>query len=744
MKLSSAAYGQFLLVGLLATPLLAQTQIGGGTCNSSSLNGSYALSLSGRQVNSGGTFQSVTQANGLATFDGLSSVTIAISENTNAVVGVTLTWSGTYSVEANCSAVVNITSGGSAALNVMLSNAGKSFLLTGSDATYAYSGSGTAEPTARTTTCSTNTLSGPFTFNATGFALATNAVSGTSNGAGLLQFDGQGNVTANVSTSTSGPATSALSLTGTYTLSSNCVGSATLTDSSSNSYGMSLVLYSVAVGNTNFFVSLARADDFLMSGAAHSASGQPSGAVCSASSLSGTYWLVLSGRAISGAGNFAGSYQGIGTATFDGQGNATLTGTDNTNLAQGQAFSYTGTYSLPSSCSGTLTITTNSAATFTLGVFNSGDSFVITGSDATYAYSGSGGNARPQACATASISGEYTFTASGFTLSGTTQTGAEDEAGVLQFDGQGNVTGTFTDTQGSVAAVTTTASGTYTVAPGCIASATLASSSGQAEALNFVIAGDHGETLDLLATSSGFIRTGGAHSAFTNPSQSIGNVASYAYSSTPAGSVFALFGQNLATKPAGAVTTTLPTQLLNTTVTVNGELAPLFYVDAGQIDAQMPWDILGGAVASVIVTNGSSASNAAAVYVPASGTPGISVYGNDRAVVINADGSVNSGTDAAKVGDEVVVYFTGGGPVQAAGKLTTGAPAPSGLSPVTGDNSITVGGVQATVAYMGLTPGSIGLYQANFYVPQLAKGSYLVVITIAGQASNNPAMTVSN
>jgi len=66
------------------------------------------------------------------------------------------------------------------------------------------------------------------------------------------------------------------------------------------------------------------------------------------------------------------------------------------------------------------------------------------------------------------------------------------------------------------------------------------------------------------------------------------------------------------------------------------------------------------------------------------------------------------------------------------------------LSPVQGDHSITVGGAQATVDYIGLTPGSIGLYQANFVVPQIAKGTYPVVITIAGQASNNPVMTVSN
>jgi uncharacterized protein (TIGR03437 family) len=175
-------------------------------------------------------------------------------------------------------------------------------------------------------------------------------------------------------------------------------------------------------------------------------------------------------------------------------------------------------------------------------------------------------------------------------------------------------------------------------------------------------------------------------------------------------------------------------------------------VDTGQIDAQMPWDIPGGTVASVVVTNGTLTSNAVAVYVPATGTPGLSFYSTNRAVVVNVNGSTNSSTAPASVGDEVVMYFTGGGPVTATGTLTSGAPAPSGLSRVTGSYTITVGGINATnIEYVGLTPGGIGLYQANFTVPQIAKGTYPVVLTIAGQASNalggaapNPVMTISN
>ena len=89
-------------------------------------------------------------------------------------------------------------------------------------------------------------------------------------------------------------------------------------------------------------------------------------------------------------------------------------------------------------------------------------------------------------------------------------------------------------------------------------------------------------------------------------------------------------------------------------------------------------------------------------------------------------------------------HFTGGGPVQAAGKLVTGSPAPDGLSPVTGTYSVTVGTAQATVKYIGLTPEAIGLYQVNFIVPQLPKGTYPVVINIEGHPSNSPVMTISN
>ena len=279
MKPSHTAV-RFLWLVLLAAPLLAQTQIGGGTCSSSSLNGTYALSLTGRQVAAAGTsgpatFVSVLQANGSANFDGLSTVTMTLTQDTNQAVATPVTWSGTYSVQANCVALATITSGGSATLNVMVYSGGKFFALTGNDATYSYSGNGNNLPT---TACTNGTLTGVYTFNANGFALSSSSIAGASNGAGLLQFDGQGSLTVNVTVVAPGATSTALALTGSYTIASNCVGTASLSDSNFHSYVMAFSISSVAPASTNFFASLARLTQFLMAGGAHSAYGQPAAA----------------------------------------------------------------------------------------------------------------------------------------------------------------------------------------------------------------------------------------------------------------------------------------------------------------------------------------------------------------------------------------------------------------------------------------------------------------------------------
>ena len=244
-------------------------------------------------------------------------------------------------------------------------------------------------------------------------------------------------------------------------------------------------------------------------------------------------------------------------------------------------------------------------------------------------------------------------------------------------------------------------------------------------------------------TSTVFIVNG--HSTMTFPGLSFTSAASGAAASVPPGSIFALYGSGFV--PSGSTQANflpLPATLLSTSVSINSENAPLFFMSSGQINAQMPWDAKPG-LASVVVTSGTTLSNTAAITIPAAATPAIFLYGSNRAVVQNADFSVNSASAPAHIGDNVVGYFDGGRPVNAAGPLMSGVASPNGLSPVTGTPvTVTVNGTQAKVLYIGLTPTLVGLYQVNFTIPQVPTGDRNLVVSIGGVASAAALITVAN
>jgi uncharacterized protein (TIGR03437 family) len=733
-----------------AVPALAQTTIGGGVCTSATLTGTYEFLLNGRQLTSTGTVTKVFQGIGTASFDGLSKVTMTLTANTVTSAqsfGTAVVYAGSYSMQSNCVGTITINSGDTATFTLTAYNqaptatAAASFAGVGSDASYAYNGTGNNQPAS----CPA-TITGAHEFNGTGSALSGASVTSTLDVDGILQFDGAGNVSANWTQASNLTATQ-VKATGTYSVGTGCLASATLIDTATNKYTFALSFSSASPA----FAFMASSPQLIFDGSG--AAMQPAAiTACGASMLTGTYELTLSGR-LSPAGVATKILASDGTATFDGQGKVTFNLTSNAvNGSQvfGTPLMYTGTYSLQSSCTGSINITGGDTATLAIVAYDfdtttqQAKAFYLVGTDAIYAYNGSG-TVQPSACATSTLSGEWPFNGTGNSLSGSTNTGVEDLAGVMQFDGQGTVTASWTAASNS-GMPNFSATGTYSLTAACVGSLTLMDTSNNiytgAVTIYGVDANKGANDFEWTATSPQLIFTGAGHAAFVNPQEAVDNGASFVPGDTPAGSVFSIFGSNLATKVSQPTSVPLPTTALTTTVTVNGELAPLFYVSPGQINAQMPEDIQAG-VATVIVKNGSSTSNAVAVMMPATGTPGISTYGNNRAAVVNQDGSLNSTSAPAKVGDVLTAYFTGGGPVDAAGKVTSGDRSPAGLSWVTGTYSVTVGGVQSnTINYMGLTPGSIGLYQANFVLPSVAAGDHPVVITISGQESNAPLIAV--
>jgi hypothetical protein len=92
-----------------------------------------------------------------------------------------------------------------------------------------------------------------------------------------------------------------------------------------------------------------------------------------------------------------------------------------------------------------------------------------------------------------------------------------------------------------------------------------------------------------------------------------------------------------------------------------------------------------------------------------------------------------------------VLYLTGQGAVNNAvadGTATPNSPN-SAISTATATATATIGTTSATVQFLGLTPGFVGLAQANITVPSLATGEYPLVITVGGYVSASAQVSVS-
>jgi uncharacterized protein (TIGR03437 family) len=197
----------------------------------------------------------------------------------------------------------------------------------------------------------------------------------------------------------------------------------------------------------------------------------------------------------------------------------------------------------------------------------------------------------------------------------------------------------------------------------------------------------------------------------------------------------AIFGSALASSTVPASTVPLSLSLSDTSVTFNGVSAALYFVSDGQINAQMPWNVLSAnqipGTVNVVVTRGGVASAPVSVSVAAA-APGIYSIppGAGYAIAINPDGSLAApaggipgvATHPAKAGDTLIVLATGLGAVNP--PLANGA-APAVTTFAVTTPSALIGGKSAQVAFAGLAPGFPGINQLNIVVPGGASGSSL-------------------
>lgn len=477
--------------------------------------------------------------------------------------------------------------------------------------------------------------------------------------------------------------------------------------------------------------------------------GQASASSCSVATLNGTHALVLTGRNIA---TFAApldtvvgvylqnAYLAVGSAAFDGNGNVTFKLASSTASSSAASQTWSGTYSIPLNCLGTLTITSGDVAVFTLIPYSSGNAFTLTGNDSNYSYTGTG-SLQPAACLPATLSGDFAFAGTGYALSSLPSgpiANVNAISGLMTFDGVSAVTANWTVTTGSASSTADSLTGTYTVSSStCTASATLTDSAGASYNLAFTITSANAANFSAVISSSTFLSTATGHSTFTNPGLAV-ELAAGDGLPVPPGSLFSIYGSDLSSGTGEfSGTFPLPDTIDSASVTVNGESVPLYYVDKTLINAQMPLDIKPG-LATLVVSNGTTKSNAVAVNISATAAPGVFANLNNDAVAQNLPGySMNSPSNPASVGQTVVVYFTGGGPVTGQASLVTGHATPAAQFPVPQPYSVTLDGVAATVDYIGLVPTAVGgFYQANVVIPKIAAGTHKLIITIGTNTSN--------
>jgi hypothetical protein len=402
---------------------------------------------------------------------------------------------------------------------------------------------------------------------------------------------------------------------------------------------------------------------------------------CTTSSLTGTYFYVLSGEYYSTtAGQFE-PYAESGKVTADGTGGITGQSTASVGLAIGP-LSLSGNYAVQANCTGMMTLNTEA---LNLQIISSGQSVLLTSSSMNFVISGEAYQAASTGtgqCGNGSLSGTYGYVVSG-QIALTTGNYYYSESGQITADGNGHITDNNVYNIGG-GGKADGGSGTYTINNDCTGAAQLVYPDGT---FNYAIALAAGNNLLFLETDTGtgvagvgqrpsagvvlpqFVFGSGTwYSAlyFTNSNRnslsftvnfitdggspltvpSLGG-SSVAVTIAPNGTAV-LEAPNSGSFGEGYASVTLPAGVTGYGIfrqTVAGrpdQEAVVPFASASSTTNKLAWDQTGGAVTSVAIANPSSVGTNVTITVwDTSG----SVLGTSPPIPISANGKTVGGLD---------------------------------------------------------------------------------------------------
>jgi uncharacterized protein (TIGR03437 family) len=204
------------------------------------------------------------------------------------------------------------------------------------------------------------------------------------------------------------------------------------------------------------------------------------------------------------------------------------------------------------------------------------------------------------------------------------------------------------------------------------------------------------------------------------------------------GGLFTLFGKFLSAATAEAASSPLPTRLGGAEVIINGVKAPLLYVSPNQINGQVPAELAAGP-GGIIVRTGLGQTSSIPVTLGSAAPEFFLIDG--QVLALNPDGTINSPGNPAPQGSFLSAFLTGQGSVTP--PVSSGRAAPLvPLSRVIAVSSAKIGGQDATVFFLGLAPGFVGLAQVNIEIPAGVTGTVSLEITIDGTAQASGVISV--
>ncbi|HEY1220801.1 MAG TPA: hypothetical protein VGF03_17800 [Bryobacteraceae bacterium] len=215
------------------------------------------------------------------------------------------------------------------------------------------------------------------------------------------------------------------------------------------------------------------------------------------------------------------------------------------------------------------------------------------------------------------------------------------------------------------------------------------------------------------------------------------NAASQSQGAVSPGEIVTLYGAGIG--PPSGVTGSLDAAgllgnlLAGAEVRFDGVPAPLFYAQASQVNAQVPYSIAGQSVTRVEVFYQGQLAGVLNLPVVAA-APAL------FAAALNQDGSLNSSSAPAARGTVVTFFGTGEGLTNGANIAgqPAAAPYPIPVLPVT----LTVAGIAAQLLYAGEAPTFAGLLQVDAVIPGGFVPSGPVAVQLTVGVATSPPITV--